>query len=124
MSPDEFSALAMDLGPGIQVRAILDTTLYRIGGKAFATLGWPASGWAVVKVSPARQAWALSLSDAAAPEPGRRRNAGIVLLRLATMEADAAAELLAEAWSFAHRAGLARGRAGAGGGQALVTSAL
>lgn len=123
MTPDKFSALAMDLGPGIQARAILDATRFQTGGKAFATLGWPASGWAVVKVAPTRQAWALSLSDAAAPEPGRRRNAGIVLLRLAALEADAAAELLAEAWSFAHRAGLARGRAGATGGQVLVASA-
>jgi len=122
MDAEDFTTLAMGLGTDVQAKAIFETTQFRIGGKAFATLGWPAAGWAVVKVAPSRQAWALSLSDAAAPEPGRRRNAGIILLRLAALEADAAAELLAAAWSVATRTGAARGRAETVGARASVIS--
>lgn len=120
MSPDEFSTLAMGFGPGVQAKPILETVQFRVGGKAFVTLGWPAQGWAVVKVAPARQAWALSLGDGVAPEPGRRRKAGIVLMQLAAIDEGVAFDLLADAWSFAHRTNPPRGRAGgAGAGRAL-----
>jgi len=112
MTPDEFSAMAMAFGRGVQAKPILEAVQYRVGGKAFATLGWPAQGWAVVKVAPARQAWALSLGEGVAPEPGRRRKAGIVLMRLAAVDEGVAVELLADAWSFAHCASAPRGRAG------------
>ncbi|WP_299006003.1 MmcQ/YjbR family DNA-binding protein [uncultured Caulobacter sp.] len=117
MTPDDFTTLALDLGPNVQSKAILETVQFRVSGKAFATLGWPTAGWAVVKVAPSRQAWALSLSDGVAPEPGRRRKAGIVLARLAAIDETVAAELLAAAWSFAHGPSARRGRA-----TALVTS--
>lgn len=113
MTPDEFSALAMSLCPSIQSKPILETVQFRMGGKAFATLGWPAPGWAVVKVAPSRQAWALSLGQGVASEPGRRRKAGIVLLRLAPLDAATAADLLVEAWSNARRSTAPRGRPGA-----------
>lgn len=120
MTPDEFTALAMGFGPSVQAKPILETVQFRVGGKAFATLGWPAQGWAVVKVAPARQAWALSLGEGVAPEPGRRRKAGIVLMRLAAIDEGVAVDLLADAWTFAHRATAPRGRAGAlGAGRAL-----
>lgn len=105
MTPDEFSALARGLGPDVQAKTILDAVQFRIGDKAFATLGWPAEGWAVLKIAPSRQAWALSLSDSVAPEPGRRRKAGIVLIRLAAIEKVVAVELLVAALSFARRSG-------------------
>lgn len=104
MTPDDFSALATGIGPDVRANTVFETTQFRIGGKAFATLGWPEQGWAVIKVAPSRQTWALSLSEGIAPEPGRRRRAGIVLARLAAVEHAVAAELLAAAFSFAHRA--------------------
>lgn len=110
MTPDDFSALASGLGPGVQAKTIFETVQFRLGQKAFATLGWPEQGWAVVKVDASRKAWALALSDGVAREPGRRRNGGIVLLRLAAIDAAVAAELLAEAWRHAHRIDRARGR--------------
>ncbi|WP_343699213.1 MmcQ/YjbR family DNA-binding protein [Caulobacter sp.] len=120
MTPDQFSALALALGPAVQVKPILETVQFRVGGKAFATLGWPAEGWAVVKVAPSRQAWALSLGAGVAPEPGRRRKAGIVLIRLAAIDAGVTADLLGDAWSFAHRAS----RASRDGGVAAAETAL
>jgi hypothetical protein len=120
MTPDEFSALAMSFGPSVQAKPILETVQFRVGGKAFATLGWPAAGWAVVKVASSRQAWALSLSPGLAPEPGRRRKAGIVLMQLAAIDEAVAVDLLADAWSFAHRSAAPRGRAvGVAAGRAL-----
>lgn len=111
MTPDEFTALARGLGPGIHPKAIFETVQFRVGGKVFATLGWPSADWAVVKVAPSRQAWALSLSVGASLETGRRRKAGIILLRLAALDEAAAAELLAAAWSFAQGAPARQGRA-------------
>lgn len=104
MTPKTFSVLAARLGPHVQARPVLDAVQFRAGGKAFATLGWPAPGWAVMKVAPARQAWALSLSDDVAPEPGRRRKSGIVLVRLAAIDEGVAVELLGEALAYAQRA--------------------
>jgi hypothetical protein len=116
MTPDEFSELATGFGPSVQIKPILETVQFCLGGKAFATLGWPAAGWAVVKIAPSRQAWALALSDGVAPEPGRRRKAGIVLMQLAAIDQAVAVELLAAAWSFAHRDVAPRGR-----GRAMAT---
>ncbi|WP_156449561.1 MmcQ/YjbR family DNA-binding protein [Caulobacter sp. CCH9-E1] len=110
MNPDEFSALAVGLGPSVHVKPILEAVQFRVGGKAFATLGWPATGWAVVKVAPSRQVWALSLSAGLAPEPGRRRKSGIVLMQLAAIDEAVAVDLLADAWSFAHRSIAPRAR--------------
>lgn len=111
MTPDEFSMLATGFGPSVQAKPILETVQFRVGGKAFATLDWPAAGWAVVKVAPSRQAWALSLSPGLAPEPGRRRKAGIILMQLVAIDEEVAVDLLADAWSFAHRSTASRGRA-------------
>lgn len=110
MTPERFSALALGLGPNIQAKPILETVRFQVGGKAFATLGWPAPGWAVVKVAPSRQAWALALGEGVAREPGRRRHSGIVLMRLAAIDEGVAVDLLAAAWSYLHRAGAPRER--------------
>lgn len=98
MTSDEFQSLACGLGGHVVVRPVHDTVQFHVGGKAIATLCWPEQGWAAIKVDPRDQAWATSLSPALSAEPGRRRNAGIVLARLAALEPDVAAELLAAAW--------------------------
>jgi len=100
MTPDEFTGLAQRLGPNVVTEAMLETLRFKIGGKAFATLGWPVQGMAVMKVAPARQAWALSLSHALTAER-RRGKAGIIVARLDRLDLDAAAALLEAAWSFA-----------------------
>lgn len=111
MTPDEFSDLILRLGPDVQAKTILETVQFRLGERTLATLGWPERGWAVVKIESSRQAWALALSDGVAREPGRRRNSGILLLRLAAIDAAVAVELLAAAWRHAHGATRSRGRA-------------
>lgn len=103
MTPDAFTNLAARLGPGVQVRPVLDAVQFRVGGRAFATLGWPAEGWAVVKLNPSDQARALAHSDALTAEPGRRRKSGVTLVRLKAIDEAAMAEVLAAAWREAYR---------------------
>lgn len=111
MTPDDFISLVKHLAPSVTVKSVLDSVQFRLGGKTFATVGWPEAGWAVVKVNPARQAQVLSASEALAPEPGRRRRAGIILVRLGGVDAGVAGDVLAEALIWAQKSDrrLARG---------------
>lgn len=110
MTPEGFSELASRLCPGVQVRPVLDAVQFRIGDKAFATLGWPASGWAVVKLSRKDQARALARSDAVTVEPGRRRSTGVTLVRLQGVDEVLMAEMLRSAFGEAYTHGKSGGR--------------
>lgn len=103
MTSDEFEILVRGLGGNVVTRPVLNTVQFHVGGKAIATVNWPARGWAAIKLDPRDQPWAMALSPGLSSEPGRRRNAGIVLARLASLEADVAAELLAAAWRYGQR---------------------
>lgn len=118
MTPEAFSTLAARLGATVQVRPVLDTTQFRVGGAAFATLGWPEDGWAVVKLSLKDQAAALALSDAVTIDPQRPRNSGVTLVRLKGIDEDAMAFILSTAFSHAY-ANAARARPAKGRGAAL-----
>ena len=110
MTPDDFMDLAAGIGPDVQRKPVLDTVQYRVGAKVFATLGWPAEGWAVVKLNAGDQRKALATSNAFAREPGRRRNSGVTLIHLKTVDPAMLAEVLGAAWRQAY---LGSGRAGA-----------
>ncbi|GEM_PF-1008515 len=118
MTPEAFSTLAARLGAAVQVRPVLDTVQFRVGGRAFATLGWPEAGWAVVKLSLKDQAAALAMSDAVAIEPKRPRASGVTLVWLKGMDEDTMAYILAAAFGVAY-AKAARSRAGRGRGAVL-----
>lgn len=122
MTPKAFFDLAQSLGPNVVVRTILDSTQFQISGKAFATLGWPEEGWAVVKIDPTSLRWALSLSDGLSLETGRRR-AGIVLARLAATDDGVAAGLLMAAWRYANRSSGRRDRHVQATGERVRTAA-
>lgn len=99
MTPDAFSTLAAGAGHGVMIYPILDSVQFRLGGKAFATLGWPQAGWAVIKLDPRDQDWALSLSKGLAAEP--RGRAGVILVHLAAAEETVVALALSAAWRWA-----------------------
>ncbi|PVM92709.1 MmcQ/YjbR family DNA-binding protein [Caulobacter endophyticus] len=103
MTPDDFLQRVHGLAPGAVAKLVLEARQVRLGGNTFATLGWPDAAHAVIKVDPARQTLVLSMSQALSCEPGRRRKAGIILIRLAALEADVAAEVIAEAVTYAQR---------------------
>ncbi len=101
MTPDAFSTLAVRAGHGVVTYPILEAVQYRFGGKAFATVGWPAAGWAAIKLDPRDQDWALALSEGLAAEPGGRRRAGVVLVRLAAVDEAVIELVLSAAWRHA-----------------------
>ena len=51
----EFRRMALDF-PETAESAHMDHPDFRVGGKIFATLGYPKSGWAMVKLFPDQQA--------------------------------------------------------------------
>jgi hypothetical protein len=55
MTPDDFRRRALRF-PGAVESSHMDHPDFRIGGKIFATLGYPDEGWAMVKLTPEQQA--------------------------------------------------------------------
>ncbi|PLR21907.1 hypothetical protein SGCZBJ_20280 [Caulobacter zeae] len=121
MTPEAFSTLAGRLGAAVQVRHVLDTTQFRVGGRAFATLNWPEAGWAVIKLTLRDQAGAMALSDAVTIEPRRPRNSGVTLVRLKGIDEDAMAYILAAAFREAY-VKASRTRPGRGRGAMLAVA--
>src|SRR5437879_11227466 len=54
MTPNDFRHLALSF-PETEERAHMDHPDFRVGGKIFATLGYPEDGWAMVKLTPLEQ---------------------------------------------------------------------
>ena len=115
MTPEAFSTLAGRLGAAVKAKPVLDTIQFRVGASAFATLGWPEAGRAVVKLSPKDQAAALALSDAVSVDASRPRNSGLTVIWLERIDEDAMAYILSAAFGEAYakvaRSAPARGRA-------------
>jgi hypothetical protein len=55
MTPGDFRSRALRF-PGTVESSHMDHPDFRIGGKIFATLGYPHEGWAMVKLPPEQQA--------------------------------------------------------------------
>jgi hypothetical protein len=54
MTRSDFRRLALAL-PEAEERAHMEHPDFRVGGKIFATLGYPEDGWAMVKLTPIEQ---------------------------------------------------------------------
>jgi hypothetical protein len=54
MRASDFRRLALSLPEAVE-SAHMDHPDFRVGGKIFATLGYPAAGWAMVKLTPEQQ---------------------------------------------------------------------
>jgi len=54
MTANEFRRMALSF-PETEERAHMDHPDFRVGGKIFATLGYPEDGWAMVKLTPIEQ---------------------------------------------------------------------
>ena len=98
MTADQFRALALSFPEAIE-SAHMDHPDFRVQGKIFATLGYPDSGWAMVKLTPAQQMlFVTAKPDIFSPVKGGwgRRGATSVQLRAATQSA--LRDALAAAW--------------------------
>jgi hypothetical protein len=85
MTAAEFRTLALAL-PDTEERSHMNHPDFRVGGKIFATLGYPRAGWAMVKLTPAQQQlYAVAHPDTFLPIKGTwgARGATNVVLRAA-----------------------------------------
>lgn len=104
MTPEAFIAVASGLAM-VKAKTVLGAVRLAVGGANFATVGWPQAGWAVVRLTPADQKGLMTLTDALAPEPGRRRGKGVTLVRLAALDDAVAAQVLMASWRSVQSAG-------------------
>ena len=88
MTEDAFRRLALSL-PQTEERAHMGHPDFRVGGKIFATLRAPTTGWGMVKLPPLEQRlFVLAEPDVFVPVKGAwgRRGATYVLLKSARQE--------------------------------------
>jgi hypothetical protein len=55
VTANDFRRLALSF-PESEERSHMDHPDFRVGGRIFATLGYPEEGWAMVKITPVEQA--------------------------------------------------------------------
>src|ERR1700738_5376744 len=99
MTANDFRKLALSF-PQAAESAHMHHPDFRVGGKIFATLGYPDKNWAVVKLTPEEQREFVK-SDPSVFQPvkgvwGRRGNTNIYL---PGAKIDKAREALTAAWS-------------------------
>jgi hypothetical protein len=86
MTANDFRALALSLPDAVE-QSHMDHPDFRVGGKIFATLGYPRAGWAMVKLPPGdQQLFTLAEPAAFVPVKGAwgAKGATSVMLKAAT----------------------------------------
>lgn len=98
MTSAEFRRMALCL-PGALESAHMGQPDFRVGGKVFATLGYPRAGWAMVKLSPDEQEYYVRTHPATfQPVKGGWGKSGATSVRLRAASKSAARAALTEAW--------------------------
>jgi hypothetical protein len=64
MTADSFRKLALAL-PGVEEGSHMNHPDFRVGGRIFATMGYPRAGWAAVALTPEDQAALVAIKPAA-----------------------------------------------------------
>lgn len=98
MTLDEFRAAAVSL-PGVEERSHQGHPDFRVNGRIFATVGYPDSGWGMVKLTPEEQRGYIQAdSKAFTPARGAWGVQGSTLVRLRDADADTVREALKAVW--------------------------
>ena len=98
MTAQEFRKIALSL-PEASEAAHMGHPDFRVGGRIFATLGYPRSGWGMVKLTPEQQQLFVRAQPRAfAPVEGGWGRAGAPQGRLRAAGKGAVREALAIAW--------------------------
>lgn len=72
---------------------------FRVGGRIFATLGYPDKKWGMVSLTPDQQrAWVRAHPDAFTPVKGAWGEQGATGVRLDAVDEEALGEALTRAW--------------------------
>ena len=98
MTPQEFRKMALSL-PQASEAAHMGHPDFRVGGRIFATLGYPRSGWGMVALTPEQQELFVGAEPRAfTPVDGGWGLKGATQVRLRTAGKKAVREALAIAW--------------------------
>lgn len=97
MTPDAFHALVLQFA-AVRAKPVLDTIQFQIAARTFVTLGWPALGWAAIKLSQVDQKRAVKLSAAFRAYAGPRGKRGVTLIALESVRQDHLVDVLAAGW--------------------------
>lgn len=98
MTPTDFRRLALELPEAVE-GSHHGTADFRIRGKVFATLGRPAEGWAVVKLSHGEQEMrVLAEPGVFSPVPGGWGRQGYTQIRLEAADEATIRGALRAAW--------------------------
>jgi hypothetical protein len=98
MTPEAFRRLALSLPEATEV-GHMGHPDFRVGGKIFATLGYPDDGWGVVKLTPEQQEAFVSAEPAVfVPVKGGWGRRGATNVSLRTAKTQSLRLALAAAW--------------------------
>ncbi len=99
MTPDDFRRLALAF-PEASESAHRGHPDFRVGGRIFATLGYPTRAWAMVKLTPEQQELFVRSRPATfQPVPGGWGRSGATGVKLRAAPKGAVREALSFAWS-------------------------
>jgi hypothetical protein len=100
MTSNEFRRCALSF-PGAAEDAHMGHPDFRVGGKIFATLGYPEDGWGMVKLAPTDQeTFVNSAPDIFVPAKGAWGRAGATSVRLSGVTAARLRKALTAAWNL------------------------
>jgi hypothetical protein len=98
ITPDEFRKLALRLQETVEQQHQGHPD-FRVGGKVFATLGWPDTAWGMVKLPIEEQKTRVATQPGIfEPAPGAWGRRGSTKIRLAAAEIDLIENVLQVAW--------------------------
>jgi hypothetical protein len=98
MTVNQFRRLALSL-PEVEERGHMDHSDFRVGGKIFATLGYPDKSWGMVKLTPEQQRiYVPAHPSVLVPAPGAWGVQGSTLIRLKAANVDTVHEVMTAAW--------------------------
>ena len=99
MNADAFRRLALDL-PETAEGSHVGHADFRVGGKIFATLGYPSAGWGMVKLTPVQQQLVVQAEpEVFVPAKGAWGARGATCVRLRTARKRSVREALVSAWN-------------------------
>ncbi|ABF43127.1 conserved hypothetical protein [Candidatus Koribacter versatilis Ellin345] len=111
MTPDDFRRFALSF-PEAEERAHMNHPDFRVGGRIFATLGYPTADIGMVKLSPALQkSYVSGHPKMFRPVTGKWGEQGCTHVLLPTATAQPVKSALGEAWKIASDLGPTRSKA-------------
>jgi hypothetical protein len=98
MTPNDFRRIALSMPEAVEA-SHMGHADFRVGGKIFATIGWPDERWAMVKLKPEQQAKLVAeVPEVFVPVSGGWGRRGSTNLLLAAADKATVKGALATAW--------------------------